>query len=188
MDLKERLLEILIESPALREVLTGSQALGLNNYYIGAGAICQTVWNSQNGLPPLHGISDVDFVYFDDSNLSWEAEDEIIRRVNACFAHLPLKMDVKNQARVHLWYKSRFGTDIAPYPSLERAIDAWPTTATAIGVRLEGEKFVVYEPFGLDDLFGQLIRANKVQIAPEDYRAKCEKWRVRWPTLNISQW
>jgi len=188
MDPEERLFKILMESPALREILTGSRALGLRDYYVGAGAICQTVWNSQNGLPPLHGISDVDFVYFDDSDLSWEAEDEVVRRAAARFAHLPLRLDVKNQARVHLWYKSRFGADIPPYASLERAIDTWPTTATAVGARMEGEAFVVYAPFGLNDLFSQTVRANKAQITPEIYRAKCEKWLGRWPTLNIVEW
>ena len=188
MDLKERLFEILMESPALREILTKSQSLGLRDYYVGAGAICQTVWNSQGGLSPLHGISDVDFVYFDDSDLSWEAEDAVVRRVDARFSHLPLRLDVKNQARVHLWYKSRFGADITPYPSLERAIDTWPTTATAVGARMEGDAFVVYAPFGLEDLFNRTIRANKAQITPEIYRAKCEKWLVRWPTLNVIEW
>jgi hypothetical protein len=42
-------------------------------------------------------------------------------------------IDVKNEARVHLWYKSHFGYDIPPYHSVEEAMDSWPTTATAVG-------------------------------------------------------
>lgn len=188
MEHEARLGSILMNSPALRAILTGAQTLCLRDYYVGAGAVCQTVWNHLCGFDPLHGISDVDFVYFDDTDLSWEAEDEVVRRVTARFAHLPLRLDVKNQARVHLWYGSRFGADIPTYPSLECAIDTWPTTASAVGVRLEGEKLVVYAPFGPSDLMNRVIRPNKRQITREIYKAKCEKWKARWPELTVVPW
>ena len=188
LDTQKRLLyEILVQSPVLSEVLRGSPALGLENYYIGAGCICQTVWNYQNGLDPMHGISDIDFVYFD-TDLSYEAEDRIIKRVRQTFRGLPVELDVKNEARVHLWFKERYGYDIDPYTSVESAINTWPTTATAVGVRLENGALSVYAPFGLNDLFGQIIRANKTQITEEPYLQKCKKWTAKWNTLTVIPW
>ena len=156
---RAQLTAILLAHPVLGEVLRRSPALELGDYCVGAGAVCQSVWNAQEGLPPLHGISDVDLVYFD-PDLSYEKEDRVIHRVQEAFRDLPVAFDVKNQARVHFWYRDHFGSDIAPYPSLEAAIATWPTTATAVGVRLEGEELKVIAPFGLDDLFGRIVRPN----------------------------
>lgn len=188
LDTQKRLLYgILVQNPVLSEVLRGSQTLGLENYYTGAGCICQTVWNHQNGLDPMHGISDIDFVYFD-TDLSYEAEDRVIKRVRQTFRGLPVELDVKNEARVHLWFKERHGYDIDPYTSVESAINTWPTTATAVGVRLEDGGLSVYAPFGLNDLFGQIIRANKTQITEETYLQKCKKWTAKWNTLTVIPW
>ena len=184
---KQILHKILSQNSILFEVLTEAQALGLDDYYIGAGCVCQTVWNFQNGLEPMHGISDIDFVYYD-ADLSYEAEDHVINRVNRAFCTLPVKIDVKNEARVHLWYKGHHGYDIAPYPSVESAINTWPTTATAIGVRLRDRALTVYAPFGLNDMFGQIVRPNKAQITEEIYLKKCKKWGAKWDTLTFIPW
>lgn len=184
---KEILFSILSKNTILFEILKEAQDLGLENYYIGAGCICQTIWNYQNNLDLMYGISDVDFVYFD-NDLSYEKEDLIIKQIEKKFSHLPVKIDVKNQARVHLWYKEYFGYNLTPYKSLEDSINTWPTTATSIGVRLIDDKFIVYAPFGLNDMFGQIIRANKTQITKETYQKKCEKWLGKWDTLKITEW
>jgi hypothetical protein len=105
------------------------------------------------------------------------------------FATLPVPVEVRNQARVHLWYERRFGYPIHPYKSLERAIDSWPTTATSVGIRREaGGRFVVYAPFGLGDLFGLVVRPNKTQITQEIYAAKVKRWSACWPKLQILPW
>ena len=185
---QQRLLyEILSRNAVLFEVLQGARTLGLENYYIGAGCVCQTVWNFQNGLDLMYGISDIDFVYFDE-DLSYEKEDCVIKQVKDLFRELPVEIDVKNQARVHLWYKDHYGYDSRPYASVEEAINTWPTTATAIGVRMQGDALVVYAPFGLNDLFGQIVRPNKTQITEETYLQKCEKWAAKWNTLTFVPW
>ncbi len=109
--------------------------VGLPDAWLVAGAIAQTVWNAKSGLPPEHGIRDMDIVYFNDTELSAEAEAVEEARIRSLFCDLPVKADVKNEARVHLWHESRFGTAIQPYKSVEDAIATFPTTATAIGVR-----------------------------------------------------
>lgn len=184
---KQTLFSILSENSVLFELIKGTQSIGLQNYYIGAGCICQTVWNFQNNSDLMYGISDVDFVYFDE-DLSYEKEDLIIKQIEQRFSHLPIKIDIKNQARVHLWYKKHYEYELQPYTSLENAINTWPTTATSIGVRMLDDKFIVYAPFGLNDMFGQIIRANKTQITKETYMQKCEKWYKKWNTLKIIEW
>ena len=87
------------------------------------------------GLPATHGISDIDLVYFDGDDLSQGAEASHAARIGALFADLGLWVDVKNEARVHLWYAEKFGNTLAPYVSTEDAITTFPTTATAVGVQ-----------------------------------------------------
>ena len=180
---------IVMSSQMLSEAIIRAKTLDLEQYYIGAGCIVQTVWNYLSGNTLDYGIKDIDFVYFDDKNMDAEAENEVISKVEALFADLEIEIDVKNQARVHLWYKSHFGYDIKPYISLESAVNTWPTTSTAIGVRKqENNALKVYAPFGLNDLFGKIVRANKTQITEEIYKRKVESWLKKWPDLKIIQW
>ncbi|MCL1819107.1 MAG: nucleotidyltransferase family protein [Oscillospiraceae bacterium] len=183
----EILHKILCDNRLLYQIIEESQTLNLPEYYIGAGCIAQTVWNYQNGNPPLKGINDIDFVYFD-CDLSLESENMVIQTIQNKFSDCPLKIDVKNQARVHLWYGNHFGYDIAPYNSIESAINTWPTTATSVGVRLMNNRFQVYAPFGLNDLFSQIVRPNKAKITKEIYDKKVQKWIQTWPSLTITSW
>lgn len=179
---------ILVQSEAINKAINRTQALGIKNYYIGAGCITQTVWNYLSGKPLDYGIKDIDFVYYDNENIDFQAEDRIISRIKELYSDLNYEVDVKNQARVHLWYKSHFGTDIEPYKSLEEAINTWPTTATAIGVRKENNELLVYAPFGLNDLFGKIVRPNKTQITRDVYENKVSRWTEKWPDLKIIPW
>ncbi|GHV10218.1 hypothetical protein FACS189485_23220 [Spirochaetia bacterium] len=184
----EQLKKIIVSNVILKEALETAKNISLKNYYIGAGCIAQTIWNHQMKFELIHGISDIDFVYYDNSDLSFEAEKSIIESINKQFVQYPIKLDIKNQARVHLWYKDHFGYDIKPYNSIENAINAWPTTATSIGVRFENDDLKIYAPFGLNDLFGMIVRANKAQITKEIYLQKVSKWKTKWPTLTIIPW
>ncbi len=100
----------------------------------------------------------------------------------------PLWLDIKNQARVHLWYKEKFGYDILPYESLEAAINTWPTTATAIGVRKIKKDWVIYAPFGLKDVMNLRVIANSRSITEEIYMNKVMKWKTKWPELDFLEW
>lgn len=67
-----------------------------------AGAVFQTVWNAVEGHAPGYGIKDHGVFYFDDTDLSWEAEDAVIRRAADLFHDLPAHIELRNEARVHL--------------------------------------------------------------------------------------
>ena len=183
-----QLKKIVMSNKILEDILEKANIIGLKNYYIGAGCVAQTIWNYQMNYELTNGISDIDFVYYDNTDLSFEAEKIITEHIKKEFTQYPIKLDIKNQARVHLWYKDHFGYDIKPYNSIENAINTWPTTATAIGIKLENEIFKVYAPFGLNDMFGMIVRANKTQITEEIYMQKVKKWKTKWPALTIIPW
>ena len=89
---------------------------------------------------------------------------------------------------LHLWYRQRFGYAIEPYTSTEAAIRTWPTTATAVGVRMTRGVPFVFAPFGLQDLFGLVVRANRVQITRAIYERKVARWTRCWPSLTVLPW
>lgn len=186
-----------IASERLRRDLGGNELVGeclerlavldLPQWYLGGGCIAQAVWNVAHAFPAGTGIDDFDIAYFD-ADLSARAENEAVACVRELLSDLPLRPDVKNQARVHLWYASRFGYEIRPYSSCEDAIATWPTTAAAIGVRRVAGTLQVEAPFGADDLLELTVRANRVQITPAIYAAKVTRWRRVWPLLQILPW
>lgn len=181
--------KIIMSSRNLSTVIERAESLNLDNYYIGAGSIAQTVWNYLSHKPLDYGIKDIDFVYFDDKNLDKDSENEVVSKIKELYADLDIEIDVKNEARVHLWYKEHFGYDIKPYTSLEDAINTWPTTSTAVGIRKDkNSKLKVYAPFGLNDLFGKIVRANKAQITKDIYENKVTRWLSKWPDLKVIPW
>jgi uncharacterized protein len=168
------LLEAALRAHATLWQIVGSfDDIGLPDGWLVAGAVAQTVWNTCLGRPPHSGIKDADIVYFDADDLSAEAEAREEARLLDRFADLGFKIDVKNEARIHLWYQQKFGYAIAPYRSTAAAIATFPTTATSVGVRWGHAGFECCAPFGLGDLFSLIVRPNKVQITPP--RFVCHK-------------
>lgn len=136
-----------------------------------------------------HEIKDFDLVYFD-PDISYEAEDVFIRKGEELFKDIGIPVEIRNQARVHLWYGKRFGNnEIEPHVSTEDAIDRWPTTATSVGVRIEPTgAWRFYAPFGLDDLLGLVVRPNKRKVTQVIYDQKAERWKKAWPKLEVMTW
>jgi uncharacterized protein len=177
---------ILVKSGRFYEVLHRCASLDLPGWYLAAGCIAQTVWNHLTGRSLDWGIRDYDLIYFDDSDLSWNAENKIIEKASAVMAGLPITLEVRNQARVHLWYERRFGFPCTPYDSAEAAIRTFPTPATSIGVRVEPTGIWRFcAPFGFTDLLGLLVRPNRVLASREVYLQKSRRWHEYWPELTI---
>src|SRR6201981_3926412 len=97
-------------------VFTVARHLCLPDWLVFSGSVYKPVLNHLTGRPFDYGIKDYDLGYFDDSDLSYEAEDAVIRRVKVAFDE-PLRsmVEVRNQARVHLWFEAKFGE---PYTTL----------------------------------------------------------------------
>ncbi|MDQ0376229.1 nucleotidyltransferase family protein [Amycolatopsis thermophila] len=173
----------------LTEVLTRAAVLDLPGWYLAAGCVVQTVWNVVTGRPPAYGIRDYDLVYFDDRDLSWAAENAAITAGAGVFGDLPAVVEIRNEARVHLWYESRFGVPCRPYPSTEAAIDSFEATTCCVGVRQSaGGRWRVYAPHGLADVFNLVVRPNPVLAPRHVYEAKARRWQERWPELVVLPW
>ncbi|MBV8952398.1 MAG: nucleotidyltransferase family protein [Actinobacteria bacterium] len=169
-------------------VLAVGRDLDLPDWYFGAGGVAQTVWNLLHGFEPAVGIKDYDLVYFDVADLSAESEREAAAEVGDRLRDLGIVVDVKNEARVHLWYEQRFGRHLEPYCSAGEAIASWPTTASSVGVRYHDSRFVVCAPFGLADLFAMVARANKAIVTRDVYEEKVTRWARLWPQLTVLPW
>ena len=173
----------------LMRVLDLAAGLDLPGWYLLAGCLYQTVWNVVAGEPPESGILDYDLGYFDPSDLSWEAEDAVIRAGNKVFAGLAVPVQIRNQARVHLWYEQKFGLPCPVHASSEAAIDTYEATVACLGVRLDsGGRWRIYAPYGLSDVFNLVIRPNPVLATRDVYEAKTARWTGQWPGLTVLPW
>ncbi|WP_297113533.1 nucleotidyltransferase family protein [uncultured Devosia sp.] len=186
---RQALIDIIRSQPHLMELLRGMRALDLPDALLGSGAIYNTVWNVLTGRPALNGINDADVVYFDDSDLGYEAEDRVIRRAAAHFARLPLRVEVRNQARVHLWFPERFGMS---YPRLTCSADMmlyYATKTHAVAARLEDDgQISIHAPFGLDDMFSFRVTPNPALANRETHERKAARAKAIWPELTIVPW
>ncbi len=190
----DRFLALVLRNPIVERVLAAAEAdahrAGLPGWYLTAGCLFQTVWNVLDGHDPGRGIKDYDLFYFDDRDLSWDAEDEVIRRWAALGldADIGAEVEVRNEARVHLWYEQRFGVPCPRFRSSEDAISRFAATACCVGVHREDGVDTVWAPFGFDDLFGFVLRPNPVLAPRHVYEAKAARWQELWPRLEVLPW
>ena len=159
--------------------------LGLPDAWIVAGCMVQTVWNVLTNRAIDYGISDYDVFYFD-SDTSWAAEDAVIRQLQDRFANLGVKVEVRNQARVHLWYPNKHGL---PYPALlssTQGIDRFLTKNTKVGIRRMQNGHDVHAPDGFGDIAGMIVRPNPApNFSPANYAAKAARWKKLWPEITV---
>ena len=165
-ELQYRLSEIVRTTPPLMRVLAVARRLCLPDWLVFSGAVYQPVLNHLTGRPLDYGIKDYDLAYFDASDLSYEAEDAVIRHVKAAFDE-PLRgmVEVRNQARVHLWFETKFGEQYPPISRTAEALERFASPMFAVGVRLEPDNGLHIEaPFGLLDI----RPAPAAQSSPKD--------------------
>ena len=180
---------LLSRNRTLTEVLRRAAGMGLPDWYLVAGCLYQTIWNVLTGQPPEAGILDYDLAYFQAADLSWQAEDTVIQAGQQVFGDMPAPVQIRNQARVHLWYEGRFGVPCPPHASAEAAIDTFEATTACLGVRLlPGRRWRVYAPHGLSDVFNLVVRPNPVLAPRHVYDAKVSRWQRQWPSLTVLPW
>ncbi|WP_327749779.1 nucleotidyltransferase family protein [Streptomyces europaeiscabiei] len=177
---------LVLRNPDVRAVLERLASLGLPPWYLTAGALFQTVWNVAAGHADLsHGIRDFDLFYYDAEDLSYEAEDVVIRRCLRSVGGLGVELEPRNQARVHLWYEKKFGRPIEPYRTLEEPISSFAFTCCSVALSLNPDGMLTtYATHGYADLFRGVLRPSPSSIAPD--RVSCTKataYRSRWPHL-----
>jgi hypothetical protein len=174
--------------PDLMRLLTAVRALGLPQWRLVAGCLYQTVWNVLTGRSRGTGIKDYDVIYFD-TDLSWAAEDRVIRDVAAATRGLAGPVEVRNQARVHLWFEDRFGAAYAPLRCADEALARYASQVHAVGVRLEQDGALdVVAPFGLADLFAMVVRPNRIMDNRASHDAKAARVQAIWPEVTVIPW
>jgi hypothetical protein len=161
--------------------------LGLNDWWLTSGCIAQSVWNAKYGFPPDHGIIDYDLIYFD-PDTSWQAEDDVIRKAADVFSELPIMVQIRNQARVPLWYEGKFGVPYPPVRAASDGIDRFPCKTTAVGIRCEGNRLHLHAPFGVSLMLDGMLVPNPVLPIAEVYATKVRRWQAVWPELVAYPW
>jgi uncharacterized protein len=186
--LVERLTDIVRAAPSLMRVLTALRRLDLPDWLVMSGAVYQRVLSHLTGREPDYGVRDYDVGYFDPSDISYDAEDVVIRRVAAAFDE-PLRsaIEVRNQARVHVWFEAHFGEAYTPLSCTAEALERFVSPMFAVGVRLEDDDELHIEaPFGLADLFALRLRPNPLRPFGGFDRVAANVLR-RWPELRVER-
>ena len=185
-DLEARLVGIVRADPGLMHVLKGVRDQDLPDWRIFSGAVYQSVWNALTGRPAGYGVRDYDVGYFD-PDTSWDAEDLVIKRIAAAFDE-PFRstVEVRNQARVPIWFPAHFGEPYEPLSCTDEALERFVSPAFAVGVRLEKDDTIsVAAPLGLEDIFALKLRPNPNRGVARDWERVIDRARARWPELQV---
>jgi uncharacterized protein len=178
-------LATVLRNPVNDALLDELMRLDLPDVWVVSGCLTQTIWNIRTGRATGYGIDDYDVFYFD-PDLSWEAEDRVIGRLRETSARLGVRIEVRNQARVHLWYRQKYGTF---YPALDRAtggIDRFLIRCSQVGIQRERDGDRIYAREGLADIADMTVRPNFTpNFSAQAYRAKTARWISLWPELTV---
>jgi uncharacterized protein len=177
--------KLALRNPVNDALLDELMRLELPDAWIVSGCLTQTIWNIQTGRAIGYGIDDYDVFYFD-PDLSWEAEDLVIGRLRETSARLGVRIEVRNQARVHLWYQQKHGTF---YPALDRAtdgIDRFLIRCSQVGIQRGRDGDRIYAREGFDDIADMVVRPNLTpNFSAQAYQVKTARWVSLWPKLTV---
>ena len=187
--LRARFLDAVLANDVNRVVLERGHQLDVPDWWLTAGALFQTVWNTLSGRPPGEGVRDYDVFYFDPTDTSYEAEDAVVRRAAELFADTGAVVEVRNEARVHLWYEEKFGVPAPPFTSTRDAVDSFAATTCCHAVTRGADgQLLTHAPHGYADLFARRLRPNPVLAPRHVYEAKAARWAQQWPDLHVEPW
>lgn len=179
--MEEKLLSLALQNKFIPGILDATEKAGLPDWYLSAGCITETVWNSLHGFPLEFGIKDYDIVYFNS-----EKKDELEKVDFIMKANPEVEIEVVNQAFVHTWFKEYFGYEIPPFLSTEESMAKWGSPVSAVGIKKENGKYKVFAPFGVEDIFNMVVRPNESSYYISDlFNKKAHNWKEKWPKLNV---
>lgn len=189
MDAHMKQLTAIVQStPWLMEVLRTVRSINLPDWYVGAGAIRNTVWNVLSDIDSTKHHNDIDVVYY---NPSTEDASIDISYQNTLNTLMPMyDWEVVNQARAYRFTTAK-ERNIPQATSACHGISTWVETATCVGVRLEADDtLTICAPHGLDDLMNMIARPipppyQSLELFRE--RMKQKQWDIIWPQLQIQE-
>lgn len=177
---------IIRNQPNLMAALDTLREADLPDPWLVSGAIYCNVWNHLTGRPADYGVKDYDVFYFD-PDTSYEAEDRVIQHLTPKFAAAP-PVEIRNQARVPLWYRQKFGRDYPAVADCKEAIDRFACTTHCVGARLTGDDLDIYAPFGLNEIFSFRLTPNLTLQNRETHETKAARQSALWPELTVVPW
>lgn len=187
--MRERFVRVIRSNVVVSEILERLPDLAISDAWLAGGCLFQTVWNVLRGDAPSRGIKDYDVFYFDAGDRSKAAEARVNQKSALLFADLGCEIEMRNQARVHLWYEDEFG--VSGYPTLgcsTDGIDRFLAVCCMVAVKPTAEGDIdLYAPLGVDDVFNVIMRPNPLfPTLPRDrYELKAKRWQQLWPELRV---
>lgn len=182
---ERRFIELALTNRVNRAILERLPALDLPDAWLVSGSLFQAVWNALTDRAPGYGIKDYDIFYFD-PDTSWEAEDAAIRRCNEALADLGVEIELRNQARVHLWYETKFSIPYPPLGSATQGIERFLAPVCMVGIQPGQGDLRVYAPHGFDDIESMTIHPNRApNFLADRYNEKAARWKEMWPELTV---
>lgn len=178
---EKQVLEIIEHDSHLLSILRAVEELNLTDSWVCAGLMRNKVWDTlHNTITP---VNDIDVIYFDTSDISWEIEKELEKKLGCLLPNQP--WTVKNQARMH----SKSGFD--PFTSSYDGVAHFPETPTALAVRFHHNKLEIMAPYGLNDLFELKVKHTPFYQQGSKFHAiyinriQQKKWEDHWINLSI---
>jgi uncharacterized protein len=183
----DELRAILAAEPWFMDVLEVVAEVDPPDWFVGAGAVRDLVWDVRfgGGFEPAR-VKDVDVAFFDPHDLTSGRDAEVELALST--RRPEVTWDAKNQAAVHRWYPERYGLEVAPLRSTAEGIGTWPEPCTCVGARLEADgALMVVAPLGLDELLDGTWSRNPVRVTPEEAeRRRLRKDPVRrWTGVTV---
>ncbi|HVJ41499.1 MAG TPA: nucleotidyltransferase family protein [Dongiaceae bacterium] len=176
-----------LANPVNRRILERLPMLDLPQVCLVAGCVWQPYLNLRSGRGVADQINDYDVFYFDSTDLGFEAEDKAIRRASLLFQDIDAVIELRNQARIHLWYPDRFGVPCPPMTSAIEAVSRFPVLGTCLGLSQSHDgSTVAIAPYGWEDLMQGILRPNPRCVDPGAFARKAASYQNRWPWLRIA--
>lgn len=185
-------LEGIFQNPVNRLILDRFAEFRIEDWWLTAGCLAQTIWNIKANRAPDADIADYDLFYFD-PDTTWHSEDRVIVQGAELFSDIAAAVEIRNQARVPIWYPEKFGVPYGAVSAASDGIDRFAYQTSAIGVRKDADKdgidaYRIYAPFGLSAVMEGRVIPNTVLPVKTVYEAKVARWQTIWPDLIVSPW
>ena len=172
------------EDKWMMDLLKCAKSLNLPDWWICAGFVRSKIWDVLHDFDEKTSLPDIDVIYYDQSNVEKGVEkkhEEALKRV------LPtIPWSVKNQARMHITNNS------SPYFSSVDAIEKFPETATALGVKLdEGNNVILTAPCGIQDVVNLTVKPtpyfleSKDRMLTYEKRVRDKNWQATWSDIEV---
>ena len=173
------------KQPEIIKLLEGIASLGLDEAYLCAGALRNTLWNQLTAQENHLGEKDLDVIFYDPQRPyeeNWLLQAELQKKLPG------YQWEVKNQA-----YMAGHSGRQEPYRSVREALAHFPERCTAIGARLYQGQVELLCPYGVADILSLQVRptpdylesSEKFQIYLR--RVTQKNWQAEWPTLAIQK-